>query len=107
MPTRLLEPKHLRRIRFTAPAEGAVTLTAEASGDVDVYVVRENDLATFRRDKSVAKYKFLQDNHVSTTLTLPPESKWYLIIRNRAGEEPVAIHYEIDVDANVFSTNPP
>jgi hypothetical protein len=93
VPTKLLPPRKYRRIRHTTPSRGKVEIHVEASSPVNIYVVKAENIDTYR-DSSVFKYR--DRTELSRKLELPflPGEDWYLVIRNKS-DEPAAIHYEV------------
>jgi hypothetical protein len=94
--TRLLAPRHFRKIRHTVPPGRRVEILVEANGPVDIHVVPEDELEEFRTGNPISGPSYYDYKRLSKRLRLPFEegSGWYLVIDNTS-DEPRAVHYDV------------
>lgn len=93
MSTKILASHRYRRIRHTTPSRGRVEIRVEASSPVNIYVVRAEEIETYR-NSSVFTYRDRTELRRKLELPFSPGEDWYLVIRNKS-DESVAIHYEV------------
>lgn len=93
VPTRILEPHRIRRIRHHTPSRGRVEIKVQASVPVNVYIVKADKLGTYR-DDHILKVRNTMNLSRKVDLPFSPGETWYLVIRNKSNE-PAAIHYEV------------
>jgi hypothetical protein len=97
VPTTLIHAGKYKKFSYsTAPKRRKVEINVEASAPVDIYVVQESELETWRAGDHFSGFSFPTGKQIEETITIPKDfdTDWYLIVQNR-NDNDVAVHYEL------------
>ena len=96
MPTKVINPKKLRKILYVTPRRRNVEIDVEASERVSVYVVAADEIDNFKSGDPFDGLRFRPTSNLERDVTLPfdPGDEWYLVIENES-DKPVAVHWEV------------
>jgi hypothetical protein len=98
MPTETLASDSNLRIRFTPPFRGKFRYVVEAEKPVTTFVVDREGLEAFESgEPTVRSYGGFSRRRLHKESVRPPLSDEFFFLIVNDNEEPVAVHYELDV----------
>ena len=96
MPTILIDPGKLQKVRYITPPSRKVEIIVDSTSPIDIYIVQASDIDDWKAGDDFGGSGFHRRKklHLKIRIQKGFDDEWYLIFENTSNKT-VGVHYEV------------